>query len=112
MLIAVACKGLDVADCLDSAECITCYLAERGIIQGCRTTPLPRASFEEQLSFMKAIGVDALICGSVERTALNRLVAEGIDVVQRVTGNPADAASSYVLEAMSCPDDELMDEEE
>lgn len=105
MRIAVACSGLSVAARYESAQDLTCYNVNRGIIVGCQNMPFPKMPAGEMARTLKSLGIDVLIVGAVKKGAEKHFREEGIDVVSGVEGSPRDAAAAYLTEKLWGTDD-------
>ena len=96
MIIAVASKGLSVADYFKHCTDFTFYTVEDGLITRTQNIPSTNYSPKESVDMMKSIGVEVLIVDEISSTVCNLFETANITVVKHAQGNSKNATEEYL----------------
>lgn len=98
MKIAVASDGLNVAQSFARCQNFNYYTTRSYEIAETQNIPAQGLTPEQYAKFMRTVGVDALIAGSISPNARDAFETQHIQVVQDVQGGAFQAASNFVAE--------------
>jgi len=96
MRVAIPIWQESVSPVLDVARMVVLADIEAGVVKRRRLEPVSDTGVLARATRLRALAVDALICGAVSRPLEQALVSSGIQVIPHVCGNVDEVLDAYL----------------